>query len=374
MKEISFNIVSVFNLFGFFTAVLFSLIILKYRKGSRTIQRILAALIFTLGMVILNSFLWTSDIYDFAPHLFKMLPLVYLLIGPLLYLYIQAMTMKSFKPKALHLCHLVPFFINVILYFPHYFNPEQAKITLLESYSDVGQLNIPLFIALIFRFFHLLVYLILSFRLIQRYTSSIKNLFSSEKWVKLIWMKKLVFAIFTVFFSLILFFILKIYGRYLFFKTGTWLSIWETLLILYLSYICFIQPEILRIEDIKKKYERFPLSPRQAERYLNHLLKYMDTHKPYLDSELSIRDLSRQISVPYWHLSRVINEKMHMNFFEFINSYRIEEAKRLLMSKRDNMNILEIAFASGFNSKSAFNLIFKKNLKTTPSQFKQSQK
>lgn len=374
MKEISFNLVSIFNLFGFLTALLFGIIILKYKKGSRTTQRILSALIFTLGLVILNSFLWTSAVYDFAPHLFKMLPLVYLLIGPLLYIYIQAMTQKDFRPNPLHLLHLVPFTINVILYLPRYFSAEQAKIMLLQSYSHVGHMNIPLLLALIFRFFHLLVYLILSFRLIQRYTSAVKNLFSSERRAKLNWMRKLAFSIFTVFFSLILFFILKISGDSLFVKTGTWLSIWETLVVLYLSYVCLIQPDIFKIENIKKKYERFPLSPHQAERYMNKLLKYMETHKPYLESELNIRKLSKQLSIPYWHLSRVINEKLRINFFEFINSYRIEEAKRLIVSKEDDLNMLEIAFASGFNSKSAFNLVFKKKLKITPSQFKQFQK
>jgi AraC-like DNA-binding protein len=71
------------------------------------------------------------------------------------------------------------------------------------------------------------------------------------------------------------------------------------------------------------------------------------------------------------HLSQLINEGLNQNFFDFVNSYRIEEIKKQLHDpKLSHIKIEEIAFQNGFNSKSAFNTAFKKFTQTTPSQFR----
>ena len=99
----------------------------------------------------------------------------------------------------------------------------------------------------------------------------------------------------------------------------------------------------------------------------------METQKPYLTPQLTIDDLSEKLSIPSWHLSRVINTSFQQNFFNFINNYRIEEAKRLMREPTNkNMTILEILYEVGFNSKSTFNDVFKKQTGMTPSEFKKS--
>ena len=75
--------------------------------------------------------------------------------------------------------------------------------------------------------------------------------------------------------------------------------------------------------------------------------------------------------MPSHHLSRVINEEFGVNFFEFVNQYRIEEVKSMIRNpKFDNYSLLGIAYESGFNTKSAFNRVFKKLTGTTPSNYK----
>ncbi len=70
------------------------------------------------------------------------------------------------------------------------------------------------------------------------------------------------------------------------------------------------------------------------------------------------------------HLSQVINEQLGMTFFDYVNSYRVEEVKARLSSPDvKNFTLLGIAYDSGFNSKSSFNSIFKKFTGLTPSQF-----
>ena len=71
-------------------------------------------------------------------------------------------------------------------------------------------------------------------------------------------------------------------------------------------------------------------------------------------------------------LSRILNQHFGKNFFEFINGYRVEEAKRLLRDPdQQTASMLDILAAAGFTSKSTFNSIFKKHLGQTPSQYRQ---
>jgi AraC-like DNA-binding protein len=81
--------------------------------------------------------------------------------------------------------------------------------------------------------------------------------------------------------------------------------------------------------------------------------------------------LSGQLSVPVKVLSQVINESLGQNFFDFVNTYRVEEAKKLLTDARNpKITVLEVMYQAGFNSKSSFNTAFKKIALTTPSAYK----
>ena len=71
-------------------------------------------------------------------------------------------------------------------------------------------------------------------------------------------------------------------------------------------------------------------------------------------------------------ISFLINEGFNENFYQFVNRYRIEEAKRLLQSeKHRHLNMLGIAYESGFNSKTTFNTTFKKLTGLSPTEFQQ---
>ena len=77
------------------------------------------------------------------------------------------------------------------------------------------------------------------------------------------------------------------------------------------------------------------------------------------------------MSISSHHLSQILNERIRQNFFDFVNSYRIEEAKRKLVEPATkHYSILGIAEEVGFNSKSAFNNAFKKHTNMTPTEFK----
>jgi AraC-like DNA-binding protein len=107
---------------------------------------------------------------------------------------------------------------------------------------------------------------------------------------------------------------------------------------------------------------------------INALTLYMEEHKPFLNHLLTLDNLATQTFMPPRQLSQVINRHFKKNFFEYINSYRIEESK-VLLSKEENAKVtmLEIMAQAGFNSKATFNTFFKKVVGMTPTQYRKEQ-
>jgi len=99
----------------------------------------------------------------------------------------------------------------------------------------------------------------------------------------------------------------------------------------------------------------------------------MAKEKPYLDPEINMNDFADQLSIPSSYVSQIINERLQSNFMDFINKYRIEEAKeRLVDDSFKHYTIVTIAYDSGFNSKTTFYSAFKKHVGSTPSQYRKS--
>ena len=120
-----------------------------------------------------------------------------------------------------------------------------------------------------------------------------------------------------------------------------------------------------------EKYTRSGLKEAQAEKYLDRLLAYMETKKPYLNGSLTIHDLSQKTGISRHHITQVLNETYGKNFFVFVNEYRTREVLERFSDPRfNNYTILAIALDSGFNSKTTFNSFFKSQTGQTPSNYR----
>jgi YesN/AraC family two-component response regulator len=120
-----------------------------------------------------------------------------------------------------------------------------------------------------------------------------------------------------------------------------------------------------------KKYSNSGLGQEEMTGISSALQKVMQEKKAYLDPELTINDLAAMIKCNRHHLSQVMNESMQRSFYEYVNYYRVEEAKQLLCdTARAEHKIASIAFDAGFNSISTFNEVFKKFTGYTPSLFR----
>ena len=97
----------------------------------------------------------------------------------------------------------------------------------------------------------------------------------------------------------------------------------------------------------------------------------MEVEKLFLNPRLNIERLAEHINVPYREVSALINQHFHTNFNEYINLYRINEAKRLLSDSQFlNVPINEIYAQAGFNSKSAFHRFFSRLVGISPTEFR----
>lgn len=104
----------------------------------------------------------------------------------------------------------------------------------------------------------------------------------------------------------------------------------------------------------------------------DRLARYMEAHQPFLDPELSVSRLARMSGIPARELSELINRRYAVHFFDFVNRYRIDHAKRLLVETDDG--VTDILFAAGFNTKSSFYTAFRRHTGTTPSAYRQQQR
>jgi YesN/AraC family two-component response regulator len=94
----------------------------------------------------------------------------------------------------------------------------------------------------------------------------------------------------------------------------------------------------------------------------------MEVEKIYRDESITLQSLAEELSIPHHQLSQLLNEKLNKSFSDFINTFRVEEAKKLLRDpKWADRKIISIAFEVGYNTKAAFYNVFKKYTNMTPS-------
>jgi len=112
------------------------------------------------------------------------------------------------------------------------------------------------------------------------------------------------------------------------------------------------------------------IDEKALKNWKHQLTQLMETKQPYLQPKLSLEDLATLMNLDKSTLSRVINEGFQMNFYDFINTYRVEHFIVLSQdSKYQHYTLLGLAYESGFNAKSTFHKAFKKIKNTTPGAY-----
>ena len=132
-------------------------------------------------------------------------------------------------------------------------------------------------------------------------------------------------------------------------------------------------PTVFAIVSENQEIKRYSLSKGMSDKYLEILLNKMETDKYYQDMEITMIKLSGLTGIPCRSLSEIINNRLGQNFFDFINTYRIKDAERLLADPNTQFKtVLEIMYEVGFNNKTSFNAFFKKRTGMTPTEYKKT--
>jgi AraC-like DNA-binding protein len=352
----------VIDILAIVTAILlliFSLFTFTIRQGNRLSHHILSAFLLSNALFIIDFISPTiENVLQINLQWLNGVGFAFgFLFGPLLYLYAHSITIKDFQLKKLQYFHFLLFTI--------YFIVVLASINIPEGIKNII-FNLQIF-----------GYMFFCFAVIIDYRKEIKKYYSSIEKLKLTWMLFVVGAFF--FMWLIDLFTFVLYDNNVIDFQATTFFTFISLFInfifaLLLFYKAIESPEYFTgvpAVESHQKYEHSKLSDDEKKQHLVSLLKYFEDTKPFLNASITINDIANELSIPGRYLSQVINENLDKNFYDFINSYRIGEAKKMLLEDFGNKKtVLEILYDCGFNSKSAFNIAFKRHTGYTPTEFR----
>jgi len=362
-----------------FAQSLFAALMIATKRNPQVADRILAAWLFLIaiemGFALVNETI--IQLYQFV-----FIPFAY---GPLLYFYIKFLTTEDVKFHWTNWLHFIPFllvFVSAIVL------RGKPVISLNDFWSNDPFLSFRLIYGISF-FISVTTYSVIAFALIRRHQKNIQNLFSytSEK-ITLSWLKFVAISFYVTYIMVFIVGVFVIFNKESLPYNPTIVSYFGlTLFAFTFSVYGFKQPgifhelyarsrtghgEALPEGKPEVKYERSGLKKDDAEEYRKKLLRHMKDKKPYLDGDLTIQDLSGQLNIPRHHLTQVINETLNKNFYTFINEYRVEEVKKLLLDPAyQKYTLTSIAYEAGFNSKSSFNSVFKDLTGKTPTEYKE---
>ncbi|WP_108801921.1 AraC family transcriptional regulator [Aquimarina sp. Aq107] len=342
-------------------------------KNSKLISTKIAVLINIVWFVRLIFFLLKdSEIALKFPLLLMLDQNLLLLDSVVLWLYSKSL-LHTTKFKFKILLNFLPFTIGLLLSISMYFSvPDEFIVEqFIKLKNDITNNKSLFSIDVLVLFLVIItistVYFVKSIKEIKKFNSVLYNHFSSLKNISANWILKfhsLWVSLFLI--PIILYFINYMYPVI---NIGILLSFMITIQVLFsfifnsnvLSQIYVSIPKKGIIKQDTKPINQF-------KNELDELKKALETEKYYQDENLSLVKLSSYLNIKSVELTEIIKYSEFENFYDLINTYRIESIKRELISSSEQIMI--IAYDNGFNSKSAFNRIFKEKTGQTPSAFR----
>lgn len=373
MKEHIFNIHDVVLLMTAAECILLAIFqaVLPSRKRASTIL----LTVFLLSVAISATsvlMLWNDDVRSLSlvDHntLTYFLTSSLLLKGPALYLYVRSITQESFELDSKKLGHLLPIIIGII-WLAAFHIDTHALIWFRDSTTSLIDKLAANFIWAAVKIVPF-AYGIASVIKVRKYVMQLENQYSHFSPTEPGWLKVLTYGFlcswgFTLFVHIFAEFtnasIADAFGlteNYLGFILINALFIYS---VVYAHQLLATKPEV-----VKEKADE-----KVTEQAIEKVKIGMEVQKHYLKHNLNIEEFSKRIDLPVKEVSAVINKHYGTNFFEFMNKYRVEEAKRLLLDQScAEMTVLDILLQSGFNSKSAFHRFFSRLVGLSPTEFR----
>ncbi len=355
-----------------FQLLLVGIFLITHKKGNRRNNMLLGAIFILIAWNMADLTLQMNGVNFKWESLQHIDDGFFLLYGPIIYFYAQGVIFRDFKLSGRNLVHLMPYLMLTIaiLSFKNLTPPSTSE----EIIKNDMPWQYYLVSALMFA--HFFVYLGFTYQTLWKYRLIIKNKYSQIDQINLDWLSFSLntFGLVTIV-SLIQNFIALTENIFVFMVTLVLLLIFIFYFVIKVILKALRQPEIFAgiAQNETNKYLGSNLTPEQIAAYKQQLLVLLSSEKPYLNPQVSLTDLSEKLAVSTKHLSQVINQSFNKSFFDFINSYRIQEVQQILKeSTDDKLTVLEAMYEAGFNSKSSFNTAFKKETGQTPTEFRKN--
>ena len=291
---------------------------------------------------------------------------------PFLYLFVLSIIYSDFNLKKVHLLHVIPFLIVSLIQMPVFY---LADYTTQEQFADTYLYNPYGVFSMSLAHLQNAFYIVLIFIVLRKYRKILIENYSISNDYNYKWLMQM-----TVFLGIL--FVVAIiknsqkYGNtpeeILPFRLAV--SIGMLIFTCWLVLKALYAPKIFTGVDSKillNKNQHIHIDDENPDitKKGNQLKEFIEENKPFYDSDFTIQKLSEQIQMDTREISNVLNHHLQQNFYEFVNQYRIEEAKKILLEDRKK-TILEVLYEVGYNSKSTFNTHFKKSTGYTPTEFR----
>lgn len=385
-------------LFAALQGFLLVLAIPTIQDFNRKANRWLVFLLFFVSCILLIRTVGNQrDIAQIFPFLQFIPDFLLLAYPPAFYLYVRRLLFQSDKVSSRVLLHFMPSALQILAYTP--FLLAEVATLKVDVVSHDAQGWWAVHAVAVLGWFSNAFYTYLCLHAIQAYRKQSQRSYSFEENLHFLMTVLIIMSICLLIWAFTL--IVAAIGSIN--ESEIWLFteksadlVWLIFSIIphLLGYFAIHQPEIFKvaqpvslfntvpelpIEEVKaghlseKKSE--DISDDHLQRLKNQIEGYMIQNKPYTNPKLTLNELAGMLKLPPYLLSKVINEGYDVNFFDFINGYRIDEFKRRMEDPHfQHYTLLSIAFEVGFNSKTAFNRSFKKITNQSPSEFFQSVK
>jgi AraC-like DNA-binding protein len=361
---------AIINIITLFQIVFFT-VFLSFKRSHRISNKLLIGFLISQGFIYIDNlgFFYREAVYAYFPHLFFVGLAFMFLWAPLLYLYVCSLTTVNFTFRRKLLLHFIPFTTAFIILLVTFYIYDAATKRHIMDTEDLGY-YFQIYSTLVH--IQILIYIILAIIRLHQFAIQLKNNFASLDKINLAWLRILLYSYLVAWLITLIVYIMQ----WILVDTPEILRI--TIFLFFLAFFNIIvfkgltNPEIFYSPDLLIKDKRKSLSESKRKQYLAKLEKFVQEKKPYLSSTINLNELADMVGIPPRSLSEVLNDSLNRNFFDFINTYRINEAEQLLINSEDpSLTVSEILYDVGFNSKSAFYSAFKKYKGYSPSQLKQ---
>ena len=379
------NLIKTFLLLGFLQSILIAFALFRI-KGKRLPNALLAFHLLSWGLMCFYRYSsFQKKDFLLAYHFtlkFNYVVETVMFVFAFLYIKYLATEEKHFSKK--DYLHFIPALVTFILLIPFFVMPVQQKVQVhmarVDEYYQI--LEFVLFFVSIIQG---ILYFAFSFKYIKQYHLKLKENYSNTSVRTIYWMQimlggvlsMLIFGLAGVFlghrtqiiYNTMYFIVgLSIYvvAYYMLIQNSLFSNMYDSDVVI--PNLAYSDTE----SDLKLYNQAGGLDVMYSKTIIQELERIMNEERIFLFHDLSLNSVAQRINIPKQHISEVLNKTLGTNFFDYVNTYRVEEAKRKLKDKAmEKYTLIALGIESGFNSKASFYRNFRKYENMTPLEFKQ---